>query len=273
MIAYQDFAELAPHVRNAAYNNTRAVADSARQLQVFDERSAHIAAQDSAQLDIRYGALERQFFDWFAGHPGAPTLLFIHGGYWQMRHKNTFRFLTEGANRMGWSAALLGYTLAPLANLRGIVEQIAPGIEAVASHARLKGGSGKILLCGWSAGGHLAAMAMDSPDVMVGLGISGIYDLEPLRHTDLNRVLELNADEARAMSPIAMPPSGKPFIVAYGTAELPHLQAQSIAFAAHRIHSPGAVVAVPGADHFSILNELAAPQGVLLEALTQYVLS
>ncbi|QPN29751.1 alpha/beta hydrolase [Diaphorobacter sp. JS3051] len=267
MTVVRDFAALPAHERDAAYDNTRAVHDSARQLRAFDERSGRMAALGHAQLDIRYGPSERQVFDFFPGNQEEPTLLFIHGGYWQMRHKNTFRFIAEGANQHGLHVALLGYTLAPQSSLRGIVEQVGMGIAAVASHARHEGGSGKILLCGWSAGGHLAAMALASPDVVAGLGVSGIYDLEPIRHTYLNQALGLDAGEAQALSPIALPACGKPFVIAHGAAELPHLQAQSTAFAAYRQLCPGAVIAVPGADHFSILNALAAPQGLLLQAL------
>jgi hypothetical protein len=45
------------------------------------------------------------------------------------------------------------------------------------------------------------------------------------------------------------------------------LQAQTQVFAHYRQAAPGACLAVPGADHFSILNALADPQGVALQAL------
>ena len=55
--------------------------------------------------------------------------------------------------------------------------------------------------------------------------------------------------------------------VTAGTAELPQLQAQSQAFARHRQDCDGGLLSVEGADHFSILNALAQPQGVLLQRL------
>ena len=252
-------------LRDAAYDNTAAVRDSAAQLASFEARSAALAARCAGQLDQRFGPAERQCFDYFTGPAGAPTLLFIHGGYWQMRHKNTFRFVAEGALARGLHAALVGYTLAPQASLTQIVQEVQQGIAAVRAHALAQGGSADILLCGWSAGGHLTALGLGCEGVRAGLGISGIYDLAPLQLTYLNRALQLTPDEVRTLSPLHLAPVDKSFVTAYGTAELPQLQAQSLAFARHREGLPGALVAIEGADHFSILNALADARGRLLE--------
>lgn len=261
---HTDFLQLSQAERDAAYNNTAAVATSAAQLQEFELRSAQLAQRPGAQLDLPYGPLERQEFDFFPNQAGADTVLFIHGGYWQMRHKNGFRFVAQGALAQGLNAALIGYTLAPAASLQDIVAQVQAGISAVSTHAKQHGHSGRIHLCGWSAGGHLTAMAMGHPAVVTGLGISGIYDLEPIRHTYLNTALQLHEANAHALSPLHLPVQpDKRFVTAYGTAELAALQSQSHHFAAY---AAGPLVPVEGADHFSILNALAAPDGALLHA-------
>ena len=93
---YRDF--LTREELDAAYDNTRAVADSARILVGFEERSRLLAERYPGELNLRFGPRERQRIDFFrAGSPGAPLLVFIHGGYWQMRRKETFRFLAAGA--------------------------------------------------------------------------------------------------------------------------------------------------------------------------------
>ena len=120
---YRDF--LTREELDAAYDNTRAVADSARILVGFEERSRLLAERYPGELNLRFGPRERQRIDFFrAGSPGAPLLVFIHGGYWQMRRKETFRFLAAGALHHGISVALPGYTLAPEQNLAGIVTEI-----------------------------------------------------------------------------------------------------------------------------------------------------
>lgn len=254
-------------VRDAAYDNTRAVASSAQQLAAFEARSLAVVQQHAVDLDVAYGPGERQRLDYFHGPASAPTLLFIHGGYWQMRHKNSFRFVVQGALQQGVQAALIGYTLAPQASLTQIVQEVRQGIAAVRRQALACGGSGRILLCGWSAGGHLTALGLDGDGVVGGLGISGIYALEPVRHTYLNQALQLTPAEVAQLSPLQLPVVDKPLVLAYGTAELAQLQAQTQAFAQYRQAAPGACLAVPGADHFSILNALADPQGVALQTL------
>src|SRR6188768_867679 len=99
---------------DAAYNNTIAVADSARFVAEWQKRSDALAARHPQHLDLRYGPRERNRVDFFpAGRAGAPLLVFIHGGYWQMRAKELFRFLAAGPLARGVSFANVGYTLAP----------------------------------------------------------------------------------------------------------------------------------------------------------------
>jgi arylformamidase len=123
-----------------------------------------------------------------APRTNAPTLLFIHGGYWQSRAKEVFTIMAEGPMAHGINVALIGYTLAPDATLDEIVAEIHGGIDYLAGHLPALGGDGGgIVVSGWSAGGHLTAMALSHPMVAAGLAISGIYDLEPIRHSYLNQ--------------------------------------------------------------------------------------
>lgn len=264
-----DFLRLSSEERDAAYNNMAAVADSAHQLAQFDVRSQAWMARSAVCADLRYGTADRQLWDYFAGPLGADTLLFIHGGYWQSRHKDSFRFIAEGPMGHGLSVALIGYSLAPQARMDAMVQEVRQGVAAVRSHAQEHGGNGRILLCGWSAGAHLAAMALDCEGVVAGLGISGIYDLEPVRHTALNTALQLSEEDVRHLSPLRHPPVAKPFVVAYGALELPQLKAQSEAFACHRQTRTEHRVCIEHADHFSVLNALAQPQSELLRTLLQ----
>jgi arylformamidase len=54
----------------------------------------------------------------------APTLAFIHGGYWQMNDKEGTTFLAEGVLPHGINFALIEYTLAPAAGLDRIVAEV-----------------------------------------------------------------------------------------------------------------------------------------------------
>ena len=95
----------------------------------------------------------------------------------------------------GINVALIGYTLAPDATLDEIVAEIHAGIDFLAGQLPALGAAADgIVVSGWSAGGHLTSMALSHPKVRAGMAISGIYDLEPIRHSYLNE--KLRADEA-----------------------------------------------------------------------------
>ena len=266
---YRDF--LTREELDAAYDNTRAVADSARILVGFEERSRLLAERYPGELNLRFGPRERQRIDFFrAGSPGAPLLVFIHGGYWQMRRKETFRFLAAGALHHGISVALPGYTLAPEQNLAGIVTEIRDALRWLREHADSLGfDRSRIVVAGWSAGGHLAAMAADEPGVTGVLAISGIFDLEPIRLCCLNDKLLLKPEEVAGLSPLRLPLSEKPLFAVCGSDELPELQRQSWDFARHRAAAklPGGAFTLAGRNHFTILEELETPGGVITTLL------
>ncbi len=209
-------------------------------------------------MDLRYGPEERNRIDYFAARRDGPVLAFIHGGYWQARAKELFAFIAEGPLAWGINVALIGYTLAPHKRLDGIVAEIRAALDWLHASIPMLGGDPKQLtLSGWSAGGHLTAMAMDHPAVKGGLAISGIYDLEPIRLSYINDKLRLDEEEARRNSP---PATEKPLFIAYGADELPELQRQSEDYAKRL---GGTATALPRHNHFTLLEELASPHGAL----------
>src|SRR5206468_2296516 len=123
--ASMDWGALSRAERDAAYNNTAAVADSGRLSDARNAASTAFRAADPGTLDLAYGPRERNRWDLFpAADPGAPCLVFIHGGYWQRNSREGFSVLAEGVKAHGWAAALPGYTLAADASLSGIVAEI-----------------------------------------------------------------------------------------------------------------------------------------------------
>jgi acetyl esterase/lipase len=260
---------------DVAYNNTLAVADSARLLADFDARSARMRRERGTALDLRYGAAPRNRIDYFAGAKGAPLLVFIHGGYWQMRAKETFSFLAEGPLAHGIHVACIGYTLAPDISLQGIAGEVRAALAWLAAHAAGYGAdAGRIYVSGWSAGGHLTALCMDEPAVRGGLAISGIYDLEPIRLCYLNGKLGLREEDVETLSPLRrMQTSTAPMMLACGGAELPELQRQSTDYAAARERAGLHVRLrrIEGCNHFTILEELARPTGVLTGMLLDLI--
>jgi acetyl esterase/lipase len=268
-----DWRKLAQAVLDLGLNNGKAVAGSADIVAGWDRRSVALRACYPDHLDLRYGPRERNRIDVLKAADRAPTLLFIHGGYWQMRAKENFTIVAEGPLAHGINVALIGYTLAPDATLDEMVAEIHTGIDAlVAQLPGLGGDSGGIVVSGWSAGGHLAAMALSHPKVRAGMAISGIYDLEPVRHSYLNDKLGLDEAMSRRNSPMAQEGGPlKPLALLAGSAELPLLRKQTADFVAHRARHglPVAYEEIPGADHFSIMDDLIAPQGRITTLIRQ----
>ncbi|MBL6454309.1 alpha/beta hydrolase [Belnapia sp. T6] len=263
------WAGASPAERSAAYDNTNAVKDSAALIAARNAEATPFRAAHAGHLDLAYGAGQRNAWDLFpAADPAAPCLVFIHGGYWQRNRREDFGAFMKGALEAGWSAALPGYSLAPEASLTQIVAEIRAALDWLQANGPAHGIAGKVVLSGWSAGGHLTAMALDHPLVAAGLAISGIFELAPIRDTDLNEKLSLTEAELAALSPMRLPVVPKPLAIAYGTAELPELCRQSRDFHALRAaaHAPGPLIPVPGADHFRILSALQALDGMLLRA-------
>jgi acetyl esterase/lipase len=262
--------------RDAAYDNTRAVADSAALIAARNAASAAFRAAHPGHLDLPYAPVERTKWDLFpAAAADAPCLVFIHGGYWQRNRREDFCVLAEGALARGWSVGFPGYTLAPEASLTQIVAEVHAALSWLQEHGPAHGVAGQILLSGWSAGGHLAGACIGHPAVTAGLAISGVFELAPIRDTYLNDKLQLAEAELQALSPLRQPMVRKPMAVAYGSAELPELRRQSRKFHAARAeaHLPGPLVPIAGADHFRILDALRAPDGELLRvaaALLEY---
>jgi arylformamidase len=256
--------------RDAAYNNTAHVPDSPVLNAAREVASTVFRTTNGMHLDLRYGKKARNTWDIFpVSDPDAPCIVFIHGGYWQRNSKEQFANLIAGPHGRGWSAALPGYTLAPDASLTGIVAEIGAALDWLGVHGPAHGINGPIVLSGWSAGGHLTAMCLGHPLVKAGLAISGVFELGPVRDTYLNEKLRLTDEEIVALSPMRLPPVNKPLAIAYGTAELPALVADSRDLHARRsaAHMPGALIPVPGANHFTIVHELRDHDGVLTRYL------
>lgn len=270
-----DVTPIPQPLRDAAYNNGQAVPTWVEKFAGWTAESAAIRERFAATMDLPYGPGERQKIDLYPGrHAGAPCLVYFHGGYWMRNSREMFAVLGEGVASHGWSVAMPGYTLAPDATLAEIVAECGAALDWLGSEGPAHGVAGPLIVSGWSAGGHLAAMALSHEAVAAGLAISGIFELAPLADTYLNEKLSLSRAEIADLSPLRRAPVMKPLAITYGGNELPALVANSHAFHAARARAgaPGPLIPVAGADHFSILDAMRTPDGALARALLDLVL-
>lgn len=251
-----------------AYDNTNAVTDSGTRRDGWIARSEQFRTRHAESLDLAYGPRPRNKLDLFrCGAAKAPLFTFIHGGYWQRNAKETFACMAAGPLANGMDVAFIGYTLAPEVTLPAIVDEIAEAVRWLRREGpRHDVAQGRLVVSGWSAGGHLTATTLAMDEVDAGLAISGIYDVEPCRLNYLNDNLRLTAAQAAETSPILhLPKKSAPVVLAYGTGELPELQRQSVAYHEARLAAglPSELLPLADFNHFSIMDQLETRDGAL----------
>jgi arylformamidase len=261
---------------NQAYNSQIAVKDSEEIASRWISESDALRRALKGDFNLPYGLLDRQKYDFFSAGVNSPVVVYVHGGYWQMRSKDEFLFIVPKLLEAGISVAMLGYTLAPEASINQIVSDIKIGIRAIDAKIRSSSTTFKGLwLLGWSAGAHLITMTLDEPSVLGGTAVSGIYDLEPIMHTYVNEKLQLNPQSSLQNSPIKNQNHFlKPLDLFAGGDELPEMQRQTSDFFEYRqIHQQiGDFKILADLNHNTILDSFTAKNGEVLEAVRRRVL-
>ena len=249
-----------------SYDNATTVADENAILLSFQARSQRVYQQQRHETDIAYGDAPREVFDWFyTTKEYQGTIIFIHGGYWQYCDKQNFAFIASMPLSLGFDVVLVEYTLAPLANLADICQQIGVALDAIERRLKSRGDK-PVYLTGHSAGGHLAAFWQHHPLVHAVFPISGIFELQPLLESYVNQQLKLTPQQIATLSPVRnIPLSLQPMVLFYGAAELPELIGQSLHYySALRAQGlPVSRYALPGANHYSVLDAVFAADGPL----------
>ncbi|CAG5115539.1 unnamed protein product [Candidula unifasciata] len=243
---------------------------------------------------VSYGNSQGQKMDIFhkknTPKRGAPIMVYIHGGYWQIKELNreNSSFLAVPLCNAGATVIALGYDLAPEVSLDRIIFQVKKALQLIIDLAKERQSRQVtfiilvgIYLAGHSAGAHLAIMMLmaefseedefDSELIKGAVLVSGVYDLRPLTKTSNNVALKLSEDEAWRYSPlnfiqeISHQSQNRHIIVAVGEYDPPEFRRQSGEIE-KMLRDNGVrtnYIDVPDVDHFSIVDKLAEP-GYLL---------
>ncbi len=259
---------------DAQYNNRARIPEHPAILRHWFEASARARERHPDMVEASYGNEPRERLDVFpAAGAGSPVLVYLHGGYWRALDKRDQSFVAPPFVDAGAMVVLPDYSLCPAVTIEHIVLQTVRALVWVYRHAEAHGGDPRrIVVAGHSAGGHLAAMllacewqavAPELPADLVksALSISGVYELEPLRHAPfLAQDLRLTAASARMLSPAAMPAPRGHLVTLVGADESEEFHRQAALIRkAWGARTVTAAALVPGCNHMDVLNTLSEP--------------
>lgn len=265
-----------PEWLDAQFNNRARVPEAPKILARWAEASALARQRSRCVLDVPYGEDPTERLDVFpAASPGAPVLFFIHGGWWRALDKADHSFVAPSFVADGVTVVVPNYALAPAVSVEHITLQMTRALAWTWRHVAEHGGDpSRIVVAGHSAGGHLAAMMLscrwkqvgdDLPAQLVGgaLGISGVYDLEPLRQSPyLQQDLQLTPASVRHLSPAFFPrPKGRFHAVVGADESEEHIRQNELIRDVWGPTSVPVCEQLRGFNHFSVLESLVDPAG------------
>jgi len=116
-------------------------------------------------VEVAYGDAARQRLDFTpAARPGAPLVLFVHGGAWSMGDKAMAGHMAVHFHQRGYAFASVNYRLVPDADPAQQAEDVAAAIARLIGDAgRLGIDRERVMIMGHSAGAHLAALVATDP--------------------------------------------------------------------------------------------------------------
>lgn len=247
---------------------------------VADYRSASEATRQrhADRRTVAYGPGPDESLDLYLPDPATtaanrPVHLFVHGGYWRAFSKEDYAFMADAIVAEGAVAAVMDYSLMPVARVATLVAQVRRAALWLQDNAIGFGGDPQRLSAsGHSAGAHLASFlvcrAGHEPDVRLPtlravLLVSGIYDLDPITRSYLQPDLRLTPSEVRDWSPMraSMQDTGTGVDLLVGERETAPFQAQARAFAEHlaRAGARSRLATMAGEDHMTIVREVGRP--------------
>jgi arylformamidase len=282
MFVYKQYDQTA---LDRQYNNRLQVPEYDIHLKRWEDTSREAEKKFEGVYDIAYGDHERERLDIYpSSTKKSKTLVFIHGGYWQRLDKSLFQFVAEGFLPYEFTVVLITYPLAPSVPLDTIVASCKKAVQWI--HANIQqyhGDPDELFVAGHSAGGHLAVMLMSAgwqhsktsfpAGIVKGVcAMSGLFDLEPIRLSEINEILGLDEYAVSSNSPVdLMPDYTCPMVIAVGADESDEFISQSTALYSswQKYNVPIELLRLPAINHYSIVESFADKNSYLHAAMLQ----
>lgn len=250
----------------------------------YQATSDRVRAAFVHETGLVYDPASGQTLDFYPAGPGAPLFIWVHGGYWRGGSARDNAFVVAGLHRHGFAVAVLDYSLAPAVTIDEITRQVRAATGWLHRHRVALGlDDGPFVIGGSSAGGHLVGMLLAEgwqapfglPSGVIGtaLALSGLYWLEPLRHTHIDGWMRFDDGQIARNSPALLIPAASDarLILSVGGLEPEGFRIQTARYgdlwaaAGHRLER----IAMPAHHHFDIALSLSDPDSVLAAAVAR----
>ena len=245
-----------------------------------DVNSAGARERLGGAIRLSYGPTEIEKLDLFkAKQPGAPILIYVHGGAWRSGSSARCHAPAELFHGAGVNYIALDFNNVDEAggSLFPMIDQVRRAVAWVwRNAASFDADPESIYVFGHSSGAHLTGNILTTdwegqygvPNTILrgGLVCSGMYELSPVRLSARSKYVNFSDDMVEQLSSIRhIDRLHCPIVVAYGDCESPEFQRQSKEFA-QAVEKAGKkvkLIVARGYNHFEIAETLANPFGVL----------
>jgi arylformamidase len=273
---------------DAQYNPSLALAPNDQPMVHFARQAERARSSIRCALNVPYGPTLVETLDIFpADVPNAPVFVFIHGGYWRALDSKDFSGVALGLRPLGITTVVINYALCPFVTVDEITRQVRAAKAWVLRHIDQHGGDpSRVAVGGHSAGGHLTAMCLQTEwardyglsqdPFAAAIAFSGLYDLEPLRYSYLQPMIQLDDGVIRRNSPAFMArPSRTPLWITWGGNESPEFARQSQIYhdAWQAAGNMSTLQAQAGANHFTVIHGLEDPASDVCQWLAKTLMS
>jgi arylformamidase len=268
-----------PNWHELQYMPSLTVANAGEIFPAWQKRAAATREALPFIADISYGAHTREVIDLFRAPNAKATVIYIHGGYWRMLSKVETSFVADGFAGQGVSVALINYPLCPEVSIANIRSSIQNAFVHLYKNMLTADERKKIIVTGHSAGGHLAALHLATDWTTYGLSqnpiagvvsLSGVFDVAPLMHTEMNDILKITEKSAAALNLMTAPIKSKaPLLLAVGGDEPEEFHRQSADLAKAWAALNPEIITLPGTNHYTIVDSLADPQQTMAVAISK----
>jgi len=246
------------------------------QSPLIDDLSALEQPGTAPDAVARYGSDVAQCIDLRRGGRGAgshPLILLLHGGFWRPAYdRRHMAPMAAALAELGWSTANVEYRRMP-GEPRATLDDVRAAVEFLATNHAGTPNDGRMIVVGFSAGGHLALWlaATSSRSTLRGaLGLAPVADLRCARQLSLgdgavDRFVGAHCSDLQAFDPARLPAASRTVSIVHGDQDSTVPLAVSESYMA--AHPATRLISLAGVGHFALVDPRSAAWPAVVDEL------